>query len=243
MAAQSNILLIPLEGDLDVASVPRLRSLVEHDIAAGCRRVIINMAGASYVDSMGMAFLLTCARELREVGGLLSLINVDDVVYRQLAICKLVDFVPVSNAAPKPPIPALEPGQRPTWQGTMRVDPNAIGETRARLEEVLSRTTLTPDEIFDLTLAGGEALGNAIDHTDAEGVLCSLSVYQDRVVVEVTDNGSGMELAADEEPPENTECELERGRGIKLMRMLADSVEISRKPAGLGTIVRITKLC
>lgn len=235
--------MVPLEGDLDVASVPHLRALFDKSMAKGCQRIVLNMAGTSYVDSMGMALLLTTARRLHEAGGRLSLIGVSDSVYRQLVICRLVDFVPVSGTSPKPAVPALDPNVRPVWQGTMSVDPAQLGATRARLEQVLERTDLTPDEIFDLTLAGGEAMGNAVDHTCADGVLCSLNIYPDRVIVEVTDCGCGMDLAADEEPPENADAEtLERGRGIKLMRMLADAVEISRKQNGEGTVVRLTKL-
>lgn len=244
MSSLTDILVLPLEGDLDVTSVPSVRAIIDKCIAAGCRRVILNMAETSYVDSLGMALLLSTARHLNELGGLLSLVNVQERVYRTLCICRLVDFVPVSSAGPKPPIPALAPGVHPIWQGTMNVDPSKLGDVRRRIEEVLERSTdLDANDIFDLTLAGGEALGNAIDHTCADGVLCSLEVYQDRVIVEVTDQGDGIELACSDEPPASeTQQDLERGRGIKLMRMLADSVEIARKPNGTGTVVRLVKL-
>lgn len=244
MAQTQDILVIPIEGDLDVVNAPKVRSLIERKVRIGCKRVIINLADATYVDSTGMAVLLTGARMLYETGGLLSVVNVCESVYRSLVICRLVDIIPVSSTAPKPPIPALDPNIRPLWSGTMSVDPAKMATTRRRIEEVLERSSeLSANEIFDLTLAGGEALGNAIDHTSAEGVLCSLEVYPDRVIVEVSDCGTGLELAPGEPvPPSECASELERGRGIKLMRMLADSVEISRKPDGCGTVVRLVKL-
>lgn len=243
MAVERDILLLPIEGDLDVSSVPRVRSYLQQCIADGCRRVILNLADTQYVDSLGMGLILTSARRLSEVGGLLSLVNVNDAVYRSLEICRLVDFIPVAGAAPKPPIPELDPSVRPLWHGTMSVDRAHLAAARKRLEQLLDRTDLTSDEVFDLTLAGGEALGNAVDHTGADGVLLTVWVYPDRAVVEVTDCGNGFELAAGEEPPETGDEEtIERGRGIKLMRMLADSVEIGRKPSGHGTVVRLVKL-
>ena len=140
-------------------------------------------------------------------------------------------------------IPALDPTVRPLWHSTMRVDPNRLQDARQRVEQLFSRTELTPDEVFDLTLASGEALGNAVDHTCAEGVLLSVWVYPDRVVVEVTDCGCGFESSAEgEDGAAKGSHECERGRGIKLMRMLADSVEIRRKPTGTGTVVRLVKL-
>lgn len=244
MRRPHDILLIPVEGDLDVTTAPGLRSYIERRIDEGCRRVVLDLAATSYVDSFGMSLILSLARRLREAGGLLSLVNVGDVVYRMLCISRLVDFIPVTDRSPKPPIPALDPAVRPLWRTTLRVDPDGLRGVRERVGELLARTGLTPDEDFDLTLAAGEALGNAVDHTCAEGVLLTLTVYPDRVVVEVTDCGEGFELAADEEPPcaRGDEEAAERGRGIRLMRMLADSVEIRRKPAGGGTVVRLVKM-
>lgn len=254
MIPSSDILVLPLDGDLDVSSTSRVRTIIDTHIAKGCRRIVINMAEATYVDSMGVALLFTTARRLHELGGLLSLVSVPDAVYRTLAICRMVDFIPVSGMGPKPPIPALDSSIRPLWQGTMNVDPGKLSSVRQRIEQVLSNTDLTPEEIFDLTLAGGEALGNAIDHTCADGVLCSIEVYPDRVIVEVSDCGEGFDTNApcetaahmqdegededEAQAPEN----LERGRGIKLMRMLADSVEIQHKSSGDGTVVRLIKL-
>lgn len=242
MEHSGNILVIPVEGDLDVRSVPRVRTCLEGGVAHGCRRVVLSLGDSSYVDSTGTGFILAAARRLREVGGLLSLNNVSDAVYRMLVICRLVDFIPVARSAPKPQIPALDPAVRPLWHRTMRVDPKQLGIARQRMEELFSHTSLTADEVFDLTLAGGEALGNAVDHACADGVLLTVMVFPDRVVVEVADCGCGFELADDEEPPEGCGCGGERGRGIKLMRMLADSVEIRKKASGAGTVVRIVKL-
>lgn len=249
MQTKRDILVYPLEGDLDVTAVPRLRDYFAQCIDAGCRRIVLNLAATRYVDSLGMGLILSTARRLSALGGQLSLVCVSDAVYRALCICRFVDFIPVRRSAPKPPIPALDPTVLPVWQSTMRVPATRLASARRRMEELLAHTELTPNEVFDLTLAGGEALGNAVDHTCAEGVLLTVSVYPDRVVMEVTDCGGGFELGDDEEPP--CACEgaggkdgsfHERGRGIKLMRMLADSVEIRRKASGCGTVVRLVKL-
>lgn len=240
MTASNDILLLPLEGDLDVTSVAGVRAIIDEHMSEGCKRIIVNMADTDYIDSMGVALLFTTARRLHEQGGLLSLVNVSDPVYRTLTICRLVDFIPVANTAPKPPIPALSPTAHPLWQGKMHVNPTRLSDVRRRLSEVLERTDLTPEEVFDLTLAAGEALGNAIDHTEAEGVLCSLEIYGDRAILEVTDCGGGFDPECANKTPE--EQNLERGRGIKLMNLLADSVEIQDKSNGSGTVVRLVKL-
>ena len=62
--------------------------------------------------------------------------------------------------------------------------------------------------------------------------------YPDRVVIEVCDCGGGFELA----PGEEVAASEERGRGITLMRMLVDSVEVRRRADVQGTMVRLIKL-
>lgn len=238
MQTVPDIVELPVEGDLDVALVSKTRSQIDDLIDHGCRRIILNMANVSYVDSAGMGMIFSETRKIRTLGGLISLMNVSDAVHRALAIACLIDFVPVSKAGPRPPVPALDPTVAPLWRRTMSVDPAHMGTVRERVAQLLAGMPLTPDEVFDMTLAGGEALGNAVDHTCAEGVLISVLGYPDRVIMEVTDCGDGFDLDAGEGSSETGE----RGRGIKLMRLLADSVEFSTKPSGKGTLVRLVKL-
>ena len=68
-----------------------------------------------------------------------------------------------------------------------------------------------------------------------------VAAYADRVVVDVADCGQGFSLGPDEELPE-VATDAERGRGIKLMRMLADSASISPKSTGEGSVTHLVKL-
>lgn len=247
MQRRTNIALVPVEGDLDVTNVARLRATLDALIDSGCRRIILNMAKASYVDSAGMGLIIREIGHMRQRGGLLSLTNVRPTVLRALALARVVDFAPVSAFGTSRDVPALDPGARPLWRHAFRIDPCDLAETRAKVADLLRSLPLTEDERFDANLAVGEAMGNAIDHTDDQCALVTMVGYPDRVMAEVTDNGRGCPQgaaapaapAALEEPCDGWN---ERGRGIKLMRMLADSVTISARPQGAGTVVRIVKL-
>lgn len=236
-----NIAVVSVEGDLDVRTVPALRRRIDRLVADGCRRVFLNMAGARYVDSAGMGLILVELRRMRADGGLLSLINVSPQAYQALRRMRIFDFMPVTRAGERRAVSALDPSVLPEWRTTFRVDAAALGEARERVGELLSSLPFTPDEIYDLTLASGEALGNAVDHTCGGGVLATVAAYPDRVTIDVADCGEGFELADDEEPPE-VGPSAERGRGIRLMRLLADSVSIAHKSTGEGTVVRLVKL-
>ena len=241
MSRVPNIVWLPVSGDLDVVTAPRLRMNVEELIDGGCRRVILGMSEVGHIDSAGMAALFSLTRRMRSVGGVLSLEGVRPSVYRALCIACVVDVIPVSEVGDRPQAPVLDPSVRPTWQRSLRVDPSRLSDARSWVEGLLGGTTLSRDEVFDLTLACGEALGNAIDHAHSDEVYLMLACYPDRLACEVTDDGCGFELADGEEVVSECGTE-ERGRGIRLMRMLADSVSIERKPTGEGTVVRLVKL-
>lgn len=241
MSAQTNIALLPLEGDLDVRSVPQVKRVVAQLINNGCRRVVLNMGKVGYVDSAGVGLLLFLVRTMREAGGLLSITDVSPQLMRMFKRYRLVDYAPVSCVGQRQVVPELDSSARPISCNVLRVDPQNLAGVRGRVAELLRRMNFSNDALFDMTLAVGEALGNAVDHTSCEGVLATVTMYPDRAVVEVSDCGEGFQIKSCDEPV--TTCDpIERGRGIKLMRLLADSVTIGLKPSGKGTVVRLVKM-
>lgn len=249
MAAQTNIAQVCVDGDLDVRSAPKVRAWIDGLVDSGCRRVVLNMANASYADSAGFGMILREMRRMREVGGILSLTNVKDRVYRSLVVMRMADLVPITRAGASCEVPDLPAGALPEWRTTFRVDAGGLEQARGRLHSLIAGLPLSNDDIFDMNLASGEALGNAVDHTCAEGVLVTVAAYADRVVIDVADCGKGF-------LPDGCDCAgggraaaepegdsfAERGRGIKLMRLLADSVTIGPKTSGSGTVVRLVKM-
>lgn len=292
---RANIALVPVAGDLDVTSVAGLRDVLDGLINRGCRRIILSFADCDYIDSTGMGLILSEIRKMRACGGLLSLTNVSDRILRTFRICRVVDVAPVSTAGPRPRVPALDPSVQALWRSSLKVNPDNMADTRLHVARLLQRVPLSEDGRFDANLAIGEAIGNAVDHTESAFALVTLAGYADRVVAEISDCGCGFDCSEEEHGPRIIASEgsggatngkgiadeevanskgadgkgvsraqetskaavpfttdqvegsissaqpAERGRGIKLMRLLADSVEIHRRPSG-GTVVRIVKL-
>lgn len=226
--------------DIDIATVPGLRAQMDALVAQGVRRVLVNCQSVSFIDSTGLAFLLSCARRLHELEGMLSLVNASPQVVRFLQIARLLDILHVS-CLERPPIPVLAPDAPPLWSKSFSIVPGVehLAQHRHRVAELLGTLPLSREACFDAALATGEALSNAYDHAcGAKGGIMTVVAYADRVVIEVLDCGCGFEIAPGEEPPESRE----RGRGIKLMRMLVDSVEVRRRTDASGTCVRLVKL-
>ena len=95
----NDIAVLTPPGDIDIASVPALRRRLDNLIDRGVRRVVINCQAVGFIDSTGLAFLLTRARELMRHEGLLSLVNASDGVVRFLEIARLVDILHVAGPA------------------------------------------------------------------------------------------------------------------------------------------------
>ena len=106
----------------------------------------------------------------------------------------------------------------------------------------LARTRALSGEIVaDLKLALTEACSNSVRHAYDEGregvveILYELS--DDRIAIQVTDDGSGF----DPEILERAQEELdEGGLGIAIIRALTDELEIGARPEG-GSRLRFTK--
>ncbi len=242
MRRSTNISLVPVSGDISVRTVPALRNVIERLIASGSRRIVLNMAAVPYVDSSGMAFIFGAVRRMRENGGLLSLVDVTPDVLRSLRIARLVDLIPVSSIGEHDDVPELDPSVLPLWRTTLPVSGDDLQAARTRVAELAHKLPFSNDEVFDITLAVGEALGNAADHTCGDGILATVSAYPDRMVVEVTDCGDGFEKSPEQMIESQSMRDPERGRGILLMRLLVDSVRIEPRPGGSGTLVRLVKL-
>lgn len=236
MRHSSDIALVPIRGDLSSRTVPYVRDELEGLINGGTRRIVLNMADVPYVDSSGMSLIFVMVRRMRECGGLISFVNVCPNVMHTMRIARVVDLVPVSAASSPGDVPELDSSAMPLWRTTLPVNASNLLPARHRVAELARQLPFTGDQVFDITLAVGEALGNAADHTCGEGVLATVSAYPDRMIVEVTDCGDGIDSTTPE--AENPE----RGRGIMLMRLLVDSVCIERRAGGSGTLVRLVKL-
>lgn len=247
MLVDKDALVVSLAGEITWQSSSRVRDRLMLLIRQGHRSLILNMAGVDYVDSSGLAALISVSRKIRQANGHILLLNTSDAIIRALHQARLSELIPAvgKNVFKHDRVLALPADEAPVIVRTINVpcDPAAMASTRGDVGEMLSSLGLPRDTTFDLVLALGEALGNAFDHgSDSNGdntVTVTVSVYSDRVVMEVTDSGCGCSFEMGEELPEPSET---RGRGIRLMLMLTDSVDIHPRSSGHGTCVRLVKM-
>ena len=109
----------------------------------------------------------------------------------------------------------------------------------------LSRVRAFPEEtLADLKLALTEACSNSVRHAydGGEGhVAICFELRDDRLIVEVADDGTGFE-PGDLNGNSGGEELSEGGLGIAIIRSIADEVEIAGGPGGRGSRLRFVKL-
>jgi serine/threonine-protein kinase RsbW len=124
---------------------------------------------------------------------------------------------------------------------TIPAKPEYITLSRLALAGLARVRPLADDTLADLKLALTEACSNSVRHAygDGEGhVAISFELLDDRLIVEVADDGSGFEV---EEPDAEGDELSEGGLGIAIIRSVADEVEIGGGPDGRGSRLRFVK--
>jgi serine/threonine-protein kinase RsbW len=105
----------------------------------------------------------------------------------------------------------------------------------------ITRMRLLEDEtVNDLKLAVTEACTNSVRHAYAENggtVDILYELYDDRLVVEVSDDGGGF----DPDRPRGTGELPEGGLGIAIIRALVDEFEVGERGDGRGSRLRFVK--
>jgi serine/threonine-protein kinase RsbW len=126
---------------------------------------------------------------------------------------------------------------------TIPAKPEYISLSRLALAG-LSRVRPLPEEtLADLKLALTEAHSNSVRHAYGEAgghVSISFELQEDRLIVEVVDDGTG--FAPDAAAGDGDGVELsEGGLGIAIIRSIADEVEIGEGVNGRGSRLRFVK--
>ena len=125
---------------------------------------------------------------------------------------------------------------------TIPAKPEYITLVRLALTGLAGLRPLPDETIGDLKLAVTEAASNSVRHAYSNGDGVVDVVYElqdDRLIVEVADNGQGFIHPS----PEDGRSDLdEGGLGIAIIQALADEFEVGARPDGAGSRLRFVKL-
>jgi serine/threonine-protein kinase RsbW len=127
---------------------------------------------------------------------------------------------------------------------TIPAKPEYITLSRLALAGLSRVRPLSDEALADLKLALTEACSNSVRHAYGESgghVEISFELRDDRLIVEVADDGTGFDPGHADGEGDRDELS-EGGLGIAIIRSIADEVEIGGGRNGRGSRLRFTKL-
>ncbi|MBE0475974.1 MAG: anti-sigma factor antagonist [Coriobacteriia bacterium] len=243
----SRACVVRVEGEIDISVVPEMREALDAALQGGYVNVVIDLSGVTYADSSALGLLVWLDHRLSPRGGKLVLAGANSDVTRILELSGLISVAPSVSASPNlgsalEGLELREVPPEPLWTQTLDIPATTdnLAETRNRVVALLSPLDVAEASLFDIKVAVGEALANAVRHGSPRGqedmISIEVSAAEDRITIRVTDAGEGFNGIAQC----NRDVYASSGRGIMFMRALMDRVEFASCDDG-GTMVTLVK--
>jgi len=239
--------VVHLSGDIDVAVVPDLRAALEQVIETGCENIVLDLADVTYADSSALGLLVWLDHRLQAHEGKAILAGANEDVSRIFELSGLLSVAGCieEGADLESALSCFDvvgSGLVAEWSRSldMAADVRELAAVRDEVHRMLGELDFAESALFDIKVAVGEALANAIRHgspSDGQaGIHVNVTAYSDRIAVRVTDSGSGF----DGDHVCSDDLYAVGGRGVMFMRALMDQVSFCPLEGG-GTEVTLVK--
>ena len=97
---QNDVTVLDLDGNLALDGNTEFRKCVTATIEAGARKLVVNMANVSYMDSSGLDELISCYATLKRKSGRLKLLHLNGHLQHLLAVTKLTTIFETFDSEP-----------------------------------------------------------------------------------------------------------------------------------------------
>lgn len=238
--------VVHLDGDLDLATAPSTRTILESLVETGFTRIVLDLTNVDYADSSALGLLVWLDRVLQVHDGKIVLAAPNRNVRRVLEISRILSVASSMHEerSVDAALAAIEPDHGDAieeWveEIIMPADAGHLAAIRDRVSAIIEPLGFSSAALFDIKVALGEALANAVRH-GSPGVEGDIDVrvhaFTDKVILEIEDAGSGF----DGDHVCSDDLYASSGRGIMFMRALMDRVEFASSRSG-GTLVTLVK--
>jgi anti-anti-sigma factor len=205
--------VIEVRGELDSGTCEELLEAVQRQVALGDRSVTLDLHQTTFIDSAGVRSLIMIERMANERGVALSVTPAPEHVTELLRTAGLAQRMHLD--LPDSPAPAGGFLQRTELE--LAREPYSPARARVEVREALREGDQS--DVANIVLLTSELVTNAVVHPRGVGntpVRLRLTIYCDRIRVEVEDHGEGFDQFVPVLP------EGERGRGLFLVDSFSD---------------------
>ncbi|MBA4370100.1 MAG: hypothetical protein C0418_00785 [Coriobacteriaceae bacterium] len=242
------VTIVRLSGEIDIGVTPEVREALGGALEGGCSNFVVDLERVTYLDSSGLGLIVWLDHQVSPEGGRIALAAANRDISRILELSGLVSVAPslstsatVDAALEGFELPATPSEVRWIEELTLPANVEALATMRSEVIRLISGLPLSDAAVFDVKVAVGEALANAVRYGSPQGTRAQvgvrISAYDDRIAVAVTDSGCSY---FDGECGAADDLYAPRGRGIMFMRALMDRVEFEPSAEG-GTTVTLVK--
>jgi anti-anti-sigma factor len=224
--------VIEVHGELDSGTCDELLDAVRATVSGGAAELSLDLGHMTFIDSAGTRALIIVQRLAREHGTSLRVAPPPEHVTELLRTAGVVDRVELAPQTGTTAAPASGFTERTELE--LPRDPHSPARARVEVRERLEGREQS--QIASVVLLTSELVTNAVVHPRGVGdspIGLRLTVYGDRVRVEVEDRGEGFDRVAPVVP------EAERGRGLFLIDQFSNRWGSGRVQTEAGPRFRV----
>jgi len=81
--------VLDVSGEVDLSTAPTLRARIERIVGDGARRLVVDLADVSFMDSSGLSVLVSGFKGMREAGGQMAVVCPNEAIAKIFSITGL----------------------------------------------------------------------------------------------------------------------------------------------------------
>jgi len=246
-SSEPGLATINVTSSLDIPAIVPFKTAVERCIEKGNVFVVVNLANINFMDSPFVGTLMGCRKSLQQRGGDLAICSASQFLQDRLSIMGL-DRVFHFYLTPQSAISDFHfLGSKENFSFTLPLQRNSVLFLRRLICSVLSKKGFKSKLIFHLETIVDELANNAVDYSDmdSKNFFTGLTISRKKIVLVVRNSHSKLnktsasQLLSKYKNPE-VNMESARGRGIPLIKILSNSVNLDVSQTEI--IVQVTKI-
>lgn len=94
---QDGIVILELSGELDIGGVTTVKKAFEGYFEKGLVKVVLDLSGMGYTSSAGMGVFMGIARQVKEKGGNVKMVGINDRVNRVFTLIGITKIFSIYN--------------------------------------------------------------------------------------------------------------------------------------------------
>jgi|TergutMp193P3_1026864.scaffolds.fasta_scaffold82287_3 anti-anti-sigma factor len=246
-STEPGLAVISISSALDILAIVPFKVAVDKCIDDGNLFVVVNLENVNFIDSPFVGTLMGCRKMLQQNGGDLAICSMSHFLQERLSIMGLDR---VFHFYTTPQTAALDfhyLGSREMFSFTLPLQRSSVTLIRRFTCSVLTQKGFKPRLIFHIETILDELCNNAVEYSapESKNFFTSVSISRKKILLVVKNthgnlNKIAMDTLFNRYKNPTIDDESVRGRGISLVRMLSNSVNMDVSQTKI--IVQVTKI-